>query len=177
MQSISKHISYKEATRSSTAKRYNIENRPSDFQLENMKMVAAHCFEPLREHHGKALFVSSFLRSKALNEHPAIGGSKTSQHLQGLYSKLEEGAIDIDADVYNNGMDNSDIFHWLKDNVVFDQLIYEYPNKQGENSWTHVSYRKGANRGMMLIAYKNSEGRTKYDLYSKKNLQDIIHSM
>tara|TARA_R110002110_G_scaffold170863_1_gene373116 strand:- start:219 stop:752 length:534 start_codon:yes stop_codon:yes gene_type:complete len=177
MESISKHISYKEATRSSTAKRYNIDNSPSEFQLKNMKMVAEECFEPLREHHGKALFVSSFLRSKALNEHPAIGGSTTSQHLQGLYSKLEEGAIDIDADVYNNGMDNSDIFYWLKDNVVFDQLIYEYPNRQGENSWTHVSYRKGANRNMMLIAYKTKDGRTKYDVYSKENLDKIVNSL
>ena len=77
MEKISKHISYKEAVRSSTAKRYGISNTPDDFQLSNMKMVANNCFEPLREWHGNWIFVSSFLRSKALNEHPNIKGSKT----------------------------------------------------------------------------------------------------
>lgn len=163
MKNISTNITYKEATKSNTAKRYGIKNEPSDFQLSNMKMVAEKCFQPLREWYGKAIGISSFLRSKALNEHPAINGSLTSQHLQGLYSELEEGAIDIDADIFDNGITNAEIFNWLKDNVEFDQLIWEYGTEE-EPAWVHISYRKGANRGMILTAKKNSKRRTYYTL-------------
>ncbi len=157
---ISDNITYKEAVKSNTAKRYGIENSPNDFQLSNMKMVADKCFQPLREWYKKPIGVSSFLRSKALNEHPAINGSETSQHLQGLYSKLEEGAIDIDADIQDNGITNAEIFNWLKENVEFDQLIWEYGTEE-EPAWVHVSFRKGANRKQILKAYKEN-GKTKY---------------
>lgn len=164
MDKISFHISYKEATRSGTAKRFDIDNSPTEFQLMNMKMVAETCFEPLRFHHGKPIFVSSFMRSKELNEHPAIKGSKTSQHMQGLYSKEEEGAIDLDADVYDNGITNKEIFHWLKENIEFDQLIWEFGDNKNP-AWVHASFRKGGNRKQLLIAYKNEHGRTKYKAY------------
>ncbi len=160
---ISNNISYREATKSNTAKRYGIDNFPNSFQLSNMKMVANECFQPLREWNNEPIGVSSFLRSKELNEHPAINGSKTSQHLQGLYSKIEEGAIDIDADIYDNGITNVEIFEWLKDNVKFDQLIWEYGTEENP-AWVHVSYRNGANRGMLLSAKKNSKGITYYSL-------------
>lgn len=163
MSKISDNITYKEATRSTTAKRYGIENEPNDFQLSNMKMVAEKCFQPLRVWYNKAIGVSSFLRSKVLNEHPAINGSTTSQHLQGLYTCLEEGAIDIDADIFDNGITNAEIFNWLKDNVEFDQLIWEYGTDKNP-AWVHVSYRKGANRRMLLTAKKNSKGQTFYTL-------------
>lgn len=163
MENISNNITYKEATKSNTAKRYGIDNSPNDFQLQNMKLVAEKCFQPLREWYKKAIGVSSFMRSKALNEHKAIRGSKTSQHMQGLYSELEEGAIDIDADIFDNGITNAEIFNWLKDNVEFDQLIWEYGTDE-EPAWVHVSFRKGANRKKLMAAKKNSAGRTCYEV-------------
>ena len=163
MERISTNITFKEAVRSNTAKMYGIENKPNEFQLANMKMVAERCFQPLREEYGKPIGISSFLRSKELNEHWRVRGSKTSQHLQGLYSKMEEGAIDIDADIFDNGITNAAIFDWLKNNVEFDQLIWEYGNEV-EPAWVHVSFRKGANRGMMLTAKKNSKRKTFYTL-------------
>lgn len=149
MGNISKHISNKEAFRSATANRAGIKNEPTPFQLQNMKLVAEKCFEPLREWHNDPIYVSSFLRSKELNE-ITPGSSRTSQHLQGEYSKLEEGAIDIDCDVYDNGLTNAKAFHWLKENVEFDQLIWEYGDDENPD-WVHVSYRKGANRNMVMV--------------------------
>ena len=157
---ISKHISYTEATKSQTAARKGIKNTPTDWQLKNMKLVAENCFEPLREWYGSAIGISSFLRSKNLNE--AIGGSTNSQHLQGLYSGNEEGAIDIDADIFNNGITNAEIFVWLKDNVAYDQLIWEFGDDY-EPNWVHISYRKGANRNMDLRA-ERVNGKTKYTI-------------
>lgn len=127
---ISQHITLLEATKSQTASRLGITNVPTDKELECMRMVAQHCFEPLRAWWGKPIGVSSFYRCKALNK--AIGGAKFSQHIKGQ-------AIDIDADIFANGLTNKMIFEWLKDNVDFDQLIWEY-GTSSEPAWVHVSY-------------------------------------
>lgn len=95
-----------------------------------MEQVAKQCFEPLRLWYGKPIGISSFYRSPELNK--AIGGSKTSQHCKGQ-------AIDIDADMFHNGISNSDIYHWLLHNVEFDQLIWEYGDDHNP-AWVHVSY-------------------------------------
>lgn len=163
MTKISAHISYGEATKSQTATRKGIDNKPSEVQLKNMKLVANNCFEPLRVWHGKPIGVSSFLRSKELNA--AVGGSTSSQHMQGEFTGKEEGAIDIDADMFNNGITNREIFDWLWNNVDFDQLIWEYGDNDNP-AWVHVSYRKGANRRQVLKCTRVN-GKPNYDPYER----------
>ena len=46
---ISKHITYQEAVHSDKAKKYNIDNVPPEYVVENMMIVAERCFEPIRE--------------------------------------------------------------------------------------------------------------------------------
>jgi len=130
MNNISQHITWAEATKSQTALRLGITNKPKVKDLEAMRLVALNCFEPLRVWWGKPIGISSFYRCRELND--AVKGSATSQHMKGQ-------AIDIDADIFNNGLSNYQIFHWLKDNVDFDQLIWEYGNSR-EPAWVHVSY-------------------------------------
>jgi zinc D-Ala-D-Ala carboxypeptidase len=149
---VSQHISLNEATKSQTALRRGIDNTPSEEVLNSMKIVAEKCFEPIRNHHGKAIGISSFYRSPELNK--AIGGSRTSDHCRGR-------AIDIDADIYNNGITNAEIFHWLRENVEFDQLIWEY-GTDSNPAWVHVSYRPGENRGQVLKAVRGKG----YQLYA-----------
>ena len=134
MERISKHISFDEATKSITAIRRGIFNKPGEVELANMKLVAEKCFEPLREWYGKPIKINSFYRSKALNT--AVGGSSRSQHISGE-------AIDIDA---GSRDENKKLFDWLKENVEFDQVINEY-----DYSWVHISYRKNNNRNQVLI--------------------------
>jgi len=124
---ISKHITVKEATQSATATRLKIDNIPSAEVLANMKLVAEKCFEPLREWYGKPITINSFYRSPALNK--AVKGSKTSDHVKGM-------AIDLDA---GSNSENLKLFNWLKDNVEYKQLIYEYGGKSGPE-WVHISY-------------------------------------
>ena len=88
---LSKHLSIKEVTKSSTAARLGIDNTPTVSHLIALKEVAENIFEPLRLHFDVPIGVSSGYRSKALNE--AIGGSKRSQHSRGQ-------ALDLDADMY-----------------------------------------------------------------------------
>lgn len=152
---VSKNISYTEATRSDTAKRLGIDNTPNDEQLENMRRVAENVFQPLREHFGVPIYISSFFRSEALNR--AIGGSSSSTHMKGE-------AIDLDADVYGK-IGNGVIFHYIKDNLEFDQLIWEFGD--GKNpDWVHVSLSKSNNRNQILVA-KRVNAKTVYELYNE----------
>jgi len=135
---ISAHITLEEATRSQTAIRNKIDNTPDEATIARMKLVAEACFEPLREWYGKPLKVSSFYRSEALNK--AVGGSKTSQHVKGE-------AIDIDT---GSRAENLKLLEWAKANLVFDQLISEFPNEQGP-SWVHISFSKSGNRNQFIV--------------------------
>jgi hypothetical protein len=152
MNKISKHISYAEGVKSKTASRLGIDNTPDEDQLEAMGVVARKVFEPVRVEYNTPIAVTSFFRSKSLNE--AIGGSNTSQHCTGE-------AIDIDAHIYG-GVTNKEIFDYIKDNLVYDQLIWEF-GTDDEPDWIHVSYSKFLNRGMTLqaVRYKTILGKTK----------------
>jgi hypothetical protein len=109
---------------------------PDEQQLLAMRLVAKMCFEPCREKFGR-LFVSSFFRSKRLNEE--VGGSVSSQHMKGE-------AIDIDADVFGNKVTNVMLYNYIKKNLEFDQLIWEYGSDVSP-AWVHVSYKLSGNRG------------------------------
>ena len=150
MNRISKHITYKEATRSNTALRLGIENIPNEYQLQNMEMVAKYVFEPLRVAIDVPIKINSFFRCEELNK--AIGGSTKSQHCQGR-------AIDID-DYYGN-VSNAFMYHYIKDNLDFDQLIWEFGTDHNPD-WVHVSYVDAdSNRKRCLQAIKEN-GKTKY---------------
>ena len=147
---ISKHISYKEGIHSNTALRRNIDNTPNDEQLENMELIAEKIFEPLRVYVNGPIKINSFFRSAKLNT--AIGGSKTSQHCKGQ-------AMDID-DTFGKAT-NAEMYHFIKEHLDFDQMIWEFGDDDNPN-WVHVSYvSPKKNRKKCLKAYKEN-GRTKY---------------
>lgn len=141
MNDISAHITYREATFSQTAVRLGIPNAPDVNALVAMQVVAQQCFEPARDRFGP-IRVSSFYRSPALNK--AIGGSLTSDHCLGR-------AIDCQA-VEGHGVTNADLFHWMRDHLDYDQLIWEFGD-DAEPAWVHVGYRSVAtNRHQSLRA-------------------------
>jgi len=150
MNEISDHISAKEGTYSNTAIRRGIENIPNEGQLECMKVLANEIFEPLREWVGGPIKINSFFRCEELNK--AIGGSKTSQHCKGQ-------AIDID-DTFHHAT-NAEMYHYIKEHLDFDQMIWEFGDDKNPN-WVHVSYiSPKENRNRCLKAYKDGR-RTKY---------------
>ena len=147
---ISNHITYAEAIHSNTAKRKGIDNTPNPTQVEAMKVLAEEIFEPLREWVGGPIKVNSFYRSPELNEE--IGGVASSQHCKGQ-------AIDID-DVYGR-KSNAEMYHWIKENLNWDTLIWEFGTDMNPN-WIHISFlSKEENRNRCLKAYKE-HGKTKY---------------
>jgi zinc D-Ala-D-Ala carboxypeptidase len=147
---ISKHISDREGVYSITATRLGIDNTPGKEHLDNMKLLAEKIFEPLRKWVGGPIRINSFYRGPELNK--AIGGSSKSQHCKGQ-------AMDIDDTGCHKT--NAEMYAWIKDNVDFDQMIWEFGNNENPN-WVHVSYvSPEKNRNRCLKAYKE-KGKTKY---------------
>jgi hypothetical protein len=157
---LSKNLTLAEVTKSTTAKRLGIDNTPDEWTTENLRQVALNIFQPLREAFGCPIYVSSGYRSGELNT--AIGGSTRSQHVEGR-------ALDLDADVYG-GCTNSQVFNWIKENVDFDQLIWEFGDDDNPD-WVHVSYvYDGINRKRCLKACRDDNGKTYYEVIFGKGL-------
>lgn len=149
---ISKHISFTESVKSNTALRLNLNNSPNEYHVSNMVGVAINVFEPLREFVKGPIKINSMFRSEDLNT--AIGGSNRSQHCEGR-------AMDLD-DTYGHKT-NAEMFNYIKDNLSFDQLIWEFGDDKNPN-WIHVSYvSKDENRGRCLKAEKIN-GKTTYSV-------------
>ena len=149
---ISEHISLKEGIKSHTATRLGIDNSPSELDLIRMQTVAEKVFEPLREWVGGPIAINSFYRSPKLNS--AIGGSTSSQHCIGC-------ALDLD-DNYGYKT-NAEMFDYIKNNLDYDQMIWEFGTDENPN-WVHVSYvSEDANRNRCLKASKLN-GKTTYSV-------------
>ena len=152
MNNISKHVSYKEGTHSNTATRRNIDNIPDDYQLANMNAVALNIFEPLREWVEGPIKINSFFRSPDLNT--AIGGSSKSQHCEGR-------AIDID-DTFGHKT-NAEMYNYIKENLNFDQLIWEFGNDTNPD-WVHVSYVSDDQNRNRCLKAERVNGKAVYSI-------------
>lgn len=150
MEKISKYVTYQEVTKSNQATALKLANIPNATQLNNLRLVCTNVFDKVREHFGKSIGISSGFRSVELNA--KIGGSKTSQHCEGK-------ALDIDGDIFG-GINNKLLFFYIKENCIFDQLIWEFGSENAPD-WVHVSYNEGKNRGQVLRALKVG-GKTIY---------------
>jgi len=147
---ISKHISYHEGTYSQTGVRRDLDNTPDDDQLKRMEEVAENLFEPLREWVGGPIKINSFFRGEPVNT--AIGGSRKSQHMKGQ-------AIDID-DTFGHKT-NAEMYHYVKDNLDFDQLIWEFGTDKNPN-WLHISWVSHRPNRKKLTVAKKVNGKTRY---------------
>ena len=147
---ISEHISYKEAIKSNTATRLNIKNEPNDYEVTNMVGVAVNVFEPLREYVGGPIKINSMFRCQDLNR--AIGGSSRSQHCEGR-------AIDLD-DTFGYKT-NAEMFNFIKENLSFDQLIWEFGDDSNPD-WVHVSYVSEEENRKRVMRAEKVNGKTTY---------------
>jgi hypothetical protein len=156
MENISKHLSMKEVTKSATATKLGIDNTPTPQHLANLKLLAEKVFEPIRAHFGKPIGVSSGYRSAALNE-ATPGSSSTSQHCSGE-------ALDLDQGTTGTGITNKDVFEFIKNNLEFDQMIWEYGTKD-EPDWVHVSYESTGKQRKQILRCTRVNGKPSYSPY------------
>lgn len=148
------HFDLSEFTRSESAKREGLDNTPTPEHLENIKILCEKVLEPIRLRFG-SINISSGYRGKLLNHF--IGGAVNSDHSFGR-------AADIDQDNTSSDYTNNDIFHFIKDNLQFKQLIAEFP-VNGKLGWVHVSYDDNNIKNEILIATGKTAGRTNYVIY------------
>lgn len=148
---LTENFSLAEMIVSPTAKKLGLSNTPTPEHIENMRYCCEKILEPVRAHFGKSVQINSSYRSPLVNK--AVGGSKTSQHVNGQ-------AIDFEIP----GIDNKVVADWIGDNLEFDQVILEFYTKGDKNSgWVHASIKKGGgNRKMRMIASKSKAGGTVY---------------
>jgi hypothetical protein len=150
MTQLTEHFTLAEMIVSPTAKRLGIPNTPTAEHIENMRYCCEKILEPVRAKFGPVTINSSY-RAPLVNK--AVGGSATSQHVNGQ-------AIDFEV----KGVDNKTVADWVADNLEFDQVILEFYSAGDKNSgWVHASIKKaGGNRRQRLIASKSKAGGTKY---------------
>ena len=152
MKKISEHISFKEATNSNTGNKLEITNKPTDDIIKNMELIAEQVFEKLRKWVKAPIRVNSFYRCEKLNT--ALRGSLNSSHITG-------NAIDISSLGKKN---NGQMFEYIKENLDFDQLIWEFGDDKNPN-WIHVSYKnKKDNRKQALRAKYRGSNVTYYTM-------------
>jgi len=134
---LSRNFSLGELTKSQTALRMGIDNNPTPEDLYNLHLLCDNILQPVREHFGRAVTISSGYRSEDLCV--AIGSSRKSQHAKGQAADFEV-----------MGMDNKEVAEWIRDVLDFDQLILEfYEDGEPNSGWVHCSYAED-NRGSVL---------------------------
>jgi len=148
---LSKNFRLEEFIKSDTATRNNIKNDPTIEAIANLKHLCVTILQPLRDMIGPVK-VNSGYRGSALNKF--VGGSWSSQHCKGE-------AADIEVDKVST----KDLAKMINRNFDFDQIILEFydPNEGPHSGWVHVSTKKEGNRKETLRAYKDSEGKTRYE--------------
>jgi len=147
---LTSNFSLSELTKSQTAERKGINNTPSAEHQENLKLLCESVLQPVRDHFGKVVTISSGYRSPELCT--AIGSKITSQHAKGQAADFE---------IF--GVSNKSLADYINSELHYDQLILEYWNESDPNSgWVHCSFSEGQNRKQYLRAYKE-DGRTKYE--------------
>jgi D-alanyl-D-alanine dipeptidase len=149
---LSEHLSLSEVIRSESAKRNGISNMPTEQHIANLKLLADKVFEPIRAHFRCPIHISSAYRSIELNR--AVKGSLTSQHCSGE-------AIDVDMDGTPNGVTNKMVFDFIKNNLEFDQLIWEFGTDSNPD-WVHVSYESTGRQRKQVLKAIRSNGATQY---------------
>jgi hypothetical protein len=155
---ISKHFHLKEFVKSQTAIQHRIGNMPDPAQFNALSALVNQVLEPARVALDMPLFVSSGFRSKALNE--LIGGAHRIEN--GVYIATSQHCKGEAADLQCK--DNARLFSYIKENLTFDQLIWEFGDDE-QPDWVHVSYtERGLNRFSVLRAV-NDNGKTHYHAF------------
>lgn len=152
---LSEHLDLSEIIRSESAKRNGILNMPIEAHIANLKLLAENIFQPIRNNFRCPIHISSGYRSVELNR--AVKGSATSQHCTGE-------AIDIDMDGSPNGVTNKMVFNYIKDNLEFDQLIWEFGTNENPD-WVHVSYESTGKQRKQVLKAIRINGSTQYKTY------------
>ena len=149
MAKFSEYFTLEELTRSETASRLGIDNTPTDQHIiTNLQHLCTHLLDPIREHLGTPLIVTSGYRSPELNA-ALPGTAKLSAHMEGRA-----------ADVVPMGMGIEEAWHDILDiweSLAGEKIIHEF------SRWFHIQTPRAdvIPKHQVLYAYK-LDGYTTY---------------
>lgn len=135
-----------EFLRSDAGQRHGIDNMPPAVILGNIKHLLAPGMQRVRNLLGVPVFISSGYRSPAVNR--IVGGSTTSQHMQGFAADFVAPEFGTPRVVARKLLEHAS-------EIRFDQLI-------AEGAWVHVSFVPAAPRGQALTAHFMAGGGVTY---------------
>lgn len=136
---LTEHFNLIEFTHSQTAIRKAIPNIPSPDIMANL-LTTAQGMEKVRELLGKPITISSGYRSPKLNE--AVGGSKTSAHMEGY-------AADFICPAYGKPIDI--VRKIAASDIEFDMIICE-------GTWVHISFAPALRKKVMTAMFDGNGG-------------------
>ncbi|CAB4195374.1 Peptidase M15A, C-terminal [uncultured Caudovirales phage] len=147
---LSQNFNLDELCRSQIAIDCGIDNTPdSDAVVENLKLLCEKVLQPIRDHYGKPVKVSSGYRSEEINT--LARGSRVSDHILGFA-----------ADIEIPGVPNAELAQWVLDNLDYTQVILEfYTPGIPDSGWVHVSYKSDNLKKEALTATRVA-GKTTY---------------
>ena len=149
---ITEHFSFKELTRSESARRAGIENKPSSAEMDNIYYTAQQ-LEKIRAYVGRGIIVTSCFRNERVNK--LVGGSPTSAHRFGL-------AADCDAIGLTSLAFAKEIIKMRDEGKIkFDQLILEFPER-GNGAWVHIGFRRNSTMRNQIMTATKKNGKTVY---------------
>ena len=138
---LSEHFALREFVVSRTAMVNNIDNQPSEVEIERLRALCTHVLEPLRRRFG-VIRVTSGYRCPELNRR--VGGVSRSQHMRGEAADI---TIPKKHRPFAHGTDEQAVrllFKYAQQYADYDQLILEHytDKKTGAQSWwLHISCR------------------------------------
>lgn len=146
---LTRNFSLQELVKSQLATRHGIDNTPPEPAAENLRALAVHILQPVRDHYGVPITPSSGYRCLQLNR--LLNSSDSSQHVKGQ-------AVDFEV----AGVSNHALARWIADKLVFDQLILEYHDPEDPHSgWIHCSYTLTTKHNRRQILTINTDGVTR----------------
>jgi len=126
---LSRHFSLNELTKSQTALRNGLDNKPSIEEIVALTVLCNNILQPVRNKYGSFTPNSGF---RTVELCKLVGSSEKSQHAKGEA-----------ADIEVVGTDNYELAEWIAKNLDFDQLILEFYNSDDPSSgWVHVSHSR-----------------------------------
>lgn len=146
---LSEHFELAEFLVSETAARRGIANEPTPEVIENLRRLCQQVLQPLRIKLARPVVITSGYRSPALNR--AVGGSKTSHHMQGRA-----------ADLIVPGLSPLVVCQTAQQmKLPCVQIIHEF------GRWAHLAVALPNERTQLLTA-KLAQGKTVYE-------QGLVH--
>lgn len=130
------HLS--EFLHSEKAVRLGLDNTPDAVTVGAIRNFLAPGMQEVRDLINAPIHVSSGYRSPMVNA--AVGGSRTSQHTQGL-------ACDFTAPFFGSPLEICRAI--VASRIVFDQLIFE-------GRWVHISFSAKPRRSVLTAIFKGS---------------------